>query len=249
MRPEIPFTLIVTLLASPLPVLAQEMTSPSQQQQRQQPQEAPEQQQATAQRQARNTGNDVDVTEEGGLVLELYGNDDEARHVRAGFGGRLETGMGYLYLGHFETVDRGGIRSGSNDLPSSLENRYRSTRLGIYAEGHDRNTGEGFGFGAFLYRNKSDLLLDRYGLGATLDLAYVIANRVRLSAGVDLMPEHLSTDWDADALLEYEWHADLRILVHRYVDIGINWRAGRTNDTGLSTNQYEEATAGFRIAF
>lgn len=243
--PTLYTAITVFALTLPMPSLSQQLTPQAGQERPQQGQERRDRQQA----QQRRSENDTDLTEEGGLVLHMYGNEDEAREIRAGFGGRLEAGMGYLYLGHFETSDRGAIRSGSTDLPSSLENRYRSTRLGLYAEGYDRNTGEGFGFGLFLYRNKSDLLIDRYGLGGTLDLAYVLFDRLRLSGGVDLMPEHLSTDWDANALLEYEWHADLRLLIHRNVDIGVNWRAGRTNDTDLSTRQYEEIMAGLRITF
>jgi len=217
----------------------------------QQPQQEPQQQEPTGDIQAGETPTDQqgeeNIEEEGGLALTAYGNADDTAEIQLGFGGRLDRGLGYLYLGHFETVSRASVRSGGDaTIP---ENRYRSTRLGLYAEGHDSSNGEGFGFGAFLYHNRSELEIDRYGLGTTLDLAYVAADRVRLSAGVDLMPQFASTDWDADAMLEYEWHADLRVLVHPVVDVGINWRVGRTNDRSLSTTQYEELTAGFRLVF
>jgi|GEM_PF-656937 len=213
------------------------------------PRQAPRQQQPQPARQQLQQEESV-VSEDGGLVIEAYGNDEDARLLRVGFGGPVDGGFGFIYLGHFQTEGRGAIRSGSSsELPSSQTNRYKSTRLGLYAEGQDTNTGEGFGFGTFLYYNRSDMLIDRYGLGATLDLAYTIADRIRLSGGADVMPEYLSTDWDADALLEYEWHGDLRLILHPNVNVGVNWRAGRTNDTGLSTRQYEEITAGFRVLF
>lgn len=226
--------------------------APEQQAPEQQPQQgepAPQQQPRETQPGETPTGqqNEETIEEEGGLALTAYGNTDDTAEIQLGFGGRLDQGLGYLYLGHFETVSRASVRSGGNaTIP---ENRYRSTRLGLYAEGHDSGNGEGFGFGAFLYHNRSELLIDRYGLGTTLDLAYVAADRVRLSGGVDLMPGFASTDWDADAALEYEWHADLRVFVHPVVDVGVNWRVGRTNDRDLSTTQYEEVTAGFRLVF
>lgn len=213
------------------------------------PEQSPQEQPPAAQPGEAPTGqqSEENIEEEGGLALTAYGNDEDTAEIQVGFGGRLDRGLGYLYLGHFETVSRASVRSGGDaTIP---ENRYRSTRLGLYAEGHDSSNGEGFGFGAFLYHNRSELEIDRYGLGTTLDLAYVAADRVRLSAGVDLMPQFASTDWDADAMLEYEWHADLRVLVHPVVDVGINWRVGRTNDRSLSTTQYEELTAGFRLVF
>lgn len=191
-----------------------------------------------------------DVLEDGGPVVQVYANDDDALDVTLGLGGRIEGGVGYLYISHFQTEGRGGRRSGSSDgAPDSLINDYRSTRFGLYAEGHEVETGDGMGFGLFLYNNRSDFVIDRSGLGTTLDAAYVIADRVRLSAGADLMPFFLSTDWGADAQLEYEWHADIRLLVHPQVDVGLNWRAGRTNDRSLSTNQYEEVMLGLRITF
>jgi len=63
------------------------------------------------------------------------------------------------------------------------------------------------------------------------------------------MPGYLSNDRDADAALEYEWHADIRYRLHRRATIGLNWRNGRTNDSALSTEQYEEALLGLRLSF
>lgn len=242
-----------TLLVGSLTItgVQAQQTTPDQQAPQQQEQREPSfegQPRETQPGEAPTGQQDEDNIEEGGgLALTAYGNTDDTAEIQLGFGGRLDRGLGYLYLGHFETVSRASARSGGNaTIP---ENRYRSTRLGLYAEGHDRSNGEGFGFGAFIYHNRSELEIDRYGLGTTLDLAYVAADRVRLSGGVDLMPQYTSTDWDADAALEYEWHADLRVMVHPAVDVGINWRVGRTNDRKLSTTQYEEVTAGLRLVF
>ena len=186
---------------------------------------------------------------EGDLILQAYSDGDHSHDVRLGLGGTLDHGMGYVYLGHFETESRASVRSGASGPGPTPNNQYRSTRLGLYAEGHDRETGEGFGFGLYGYRNESDLLIDRAGLGVTLDLAYVATNRLRLSAGADLMPAYFSNDRDADAALEYEWHADLRYRLHRRVSVGLNWRNGRTNDSTLSTDQYEEVLLGLRVSF
>ena len=190
---------------------------------------------------------------DGGPVLEAYANDDDALQILLGAGGRLDNGVGYIYLSHFKTEGRASATSQSRDAAivagEQRVNDYRSTRLGFYAEGHDRDTGEGFGGGLFLYNNVSDVELDRYGAGVTMDLAHVVADRFRLYAGFDLMPGFLSTDWSADAALEYEWHAGARVLITQSVDIGIQWRAGRTWDPSYRTRQYEDVMAGLRIAF
>ncbi|TDT44530.1 hypothetical protein DES49_0640 [Halospina denitrificans] len=196
---------------------------------------------------AQNADSATDV--EGDLIVQAYSDGDRTHDVRLGLGGTLDHGMGYVYLGHFRTGSRASVRSGAADIAPLPNNQYRSTRLGLYSEGHDRETGEGFGFGLYGYRNESDLLIDRAGLGATLDLAYIAATGLRLSAGADLMPGYLSNDRDADVALEYEWHADIRYRLHRRVTIGLNWRNGRTNDSTLNTEQYEEALLGLRLSF
>jgi len=183
----------------------------------------------------------------GGPVLEVYGNTDDALQVLLGAGGRIDRGIGYIYGSHFET--RGRPDASDDEVAALLprENSYRSSRFGLYAEGHEASSGDGFGLGLFLYKNRSDIEIDRYGLGATLDAAYVVANRVRFHFGADLMPGFLSSD--LDTLLEYEWHGGVRITMGPWVDVGVIWRNGRTWDRDYRTRQYEDLTAGLRFAF
>lgn len=191
-----------------------------------------------------------DELDAGGPVLEAYWDGDEALHVLAGIGGRMDNGIGYLYLSHFDTLGKPSASSDRLDALLPRENEYRSTRFGFHAEGHTQTTGEGFGLGLFLYNNKSDLEIDRYGLGGTLDAAFVLADRLRLFAGVDLMPGFTSSDLNRDAsLLEYELHGGVRILILPMVDIGLTWRSGRTWDTDRRFRLYEDVMAGLRFSF
>jgi len=130
---------------------------------------------------AQNADSATDV--EGEFIVQAYSDGDHTHDVRLGLGGTLDHGMGYVYLGHFRTESRASIRSGASDIAPLPNNQYRSTRLGLYSEGHDRETGEGFGFGLYGYRNESDLIIDRAGLGVTLDLAYIATNRLPVVRG------------------------------------------------------------------
>ncbi|MDX1589620.1 MAG: hypothetical protein R3296_11845 [Oleiphilaceae bacterium] len=191
-----------------------------------------------------------DQLKEGVPVLEAYWDGDEALHLLAGAGGRIDNGMGYIYLSHLETTGRPSSSSDRIDASLPDENDYRSHRFGFLAEGHDRDTGEGFALGLYLYRNQSDVIINRYGLGGTLDLAYVVSHRVRFYAGADLMPGFASSKAGSDSgLMEYEWHGGLRVLLGSHVDIGVVWRSGRTWDSGRRTRLYEDAMAGLRVSF
>ncbi|TVP59999.1 MAG: hypothetical protein EA349_02115 [Halomonadaceae bacterium] len=191
-----------------------------------------------------------DQLESGGPVLEAYWDGDDAMHVLLGAGGRIDNGIGYFYLSHFDTVGKPSSSSERFDTGLPRENDYRSTRFGFHAEGFSQDTGEGFGLGLFLYNNKSDVTIDRYGLGGTLDLAYVLAERFRLFVGADLMPGFTSSRLNRDSsLLEYELHGGVRILILPSVDIGLTWRSGRTWDTDRRNRLYEDVMAGLRLTF
>ncbi len=97
--------------------------------------------------------------------------------------------------------------------------------------------------GLFLYRNKSAANIDRYGLGLALSFGKMLGDKVRLLAGFELMPEYLSSDWDAKALLEYSLKAGGDIRLTKTIDLGVNYYYGATVDE-VSADHYGKLMAG-----
>lgn len=247
--PSVLITGLLSVLMS-LPLMAQSAPPSSREGGESMTEEQLRQQQRAASRQSPGQQPRRDELEEGVPVLEAYGDGDEALHLLVGLGGRIENGMGYFYLSHFETLDRPSSSSRSFQATLPPDNEYRSTRFGFHAEGHTLDTCEGFGLGLFLYRNRADVEIDRSGLGGTLDLAYVMADRVRFYVGADLMPGFTSFQANDEAsLLEYEWHGGVRVLIGQHVDLGVVWRNGRTWDTDRRTELFENVMAGLRVSF
>lgn len=159
---------------------------------------------------------------------------------------RVQLGMGYwngahsehgqVYVSHFEAKD--DLHVDSQNLG---EHRYRSSRIGLEANGFAQ--GKAYQGGLFLYRNKSAANIDRYGVGFDLSLGKMLGQRTRVLVGAELMPEPLSSDWDAKALIEYSLKAGIDVLLHKNITLGVQYYYGATIDE-KSADHYGKLLGG-----
>lgn len=151
------------------------------------------------------------------------------------------TNYGQLYISHFKAEDTLKI-SGT----SQGKQKYTSTRIGVDVDGFGTDTGKAFQGGIFLYNNESQANIDRYGVGLAFALGHMLTNEARIHAGFELMPEFLSTDWDAKALFEYEFNAGVTYRITPKVDASLNYRYGATLDD-INVNHYNQVMAGLSL--
>ena len=170
-------------------------------------------------------------------VSAYYGPEAYQVQLGMGYWNKDQSEHGQFYLSHFEANDVLIF-----DGQSLGEKRYSSSRLGLEATGFKK--GQAFEGGAFVYRNKSQANIDRYGVGFAVSLGKMLGDRTRLLAGVELMPEYLSSDWDADALLEYSLKAGASFRLSKSIEAGISYRFGATLDSP-SADHCRTFLAGF----
>ncbi|MFY9179411.1 MAG: hypothetical protein WAO12_06470 [Venatoribacter sp.] len=151
-----------------------------------------------------------------------------AFEVKAGLGQWENNSHSMIYVSHFQSDDTTYV-----DGTDIGKTKYSSTRLGVEVNSYRTGKAKDSALrgGLFVYKNDSDLNIDRYGVGLSLSPAVMLGDKIQVYAGLDLMPEFLSTDWDAEALLEYEAHAGVSFRATPNVDVGVNYRIGRTLDS------------------
>jgi len=170
-------------------------------------------------------------------ALAVEGGEDAFRYqLGMGYWNKQENAHGQFYFSHFEAKDQLKL-----DSQSLGKQTYRSYRLGIEANGYEE--GKAYQGGLFLYRNKSAANIDRYGVGLAVAVGKMLGDKVRLLAGIELMPEYLSSDWDAKALLEYSLKAGGDIRLTKNLDLGVNYSYGATVDE-VSADHYGKLMAG-----
>lgn len=74
----------------------------------------------------------------------------------------------------------------------------------------------------------------------------MLTNELRVQAGVELMPEFLSTDWDADALLEYELNAGATYRITPKTDAAVIYRYAATLDD-TNVKHYNQLMVGLSL--
>lgn len=152
-----------------------------------------------------------------------------------------DTNYGQLYISHFKAKDSLKVSGKSQG-----KQKYTSTRIGIDVDGFGTDTGKAFQGGVFLYSNKSQANIDRYGLGLAFALGHMLTNEARIHVGFELMPEFLSTDWDAKALFEYEFNAGATYRITPKVDASLMYRYGATLDD-INVKHYNQLMAGLSL--
>ncbi|SRR5690554_180499 len=167
----------------------------------------------------------------------------DAYEIKLGMGEWTEndTNHGQLYISYFKAEDTLKI----GDV-SFTDQKYTSTRLGIDINGFGTDTGKAFQGGIFLYSNESEANIDRYGVGLALAFGHMLTNEARIQAGLVLMPEFLSTDWDAKALFEYEFNAGATYRITPTVDASLMYRYGATLDD-INVKHYNQMMAGISL--
>lgn len=166
------------------------------------------------------------------------GNDIYQAQVGLGFWNN-ETDHGQFYISHFRAEDT--LKIDDTSIPKQ---KYTSNRLGIEASSFSKN--HAYQGGIFLYSNKSQANIDRVGFGISVALGKMLTNSTRFLIGADLMPEYLSTDWDAKALFEYEAKAILTQKISHSFDVSLNYRYGGVLDSTRIVN-YNQATLGLSL--
>lgn len=172
-----------------------------------------------------------------------YQTGDEARHWLVGLGGwTRDNTHAMVYYSELHITDRASI-----DGTRFAATDYTSKRLGAVMESF--NKGEAFNGGVYIYDNRSDWLIDRKGIGFNIGVGWMLTSRTRFFAGADLMFEPLSTDWDANALLEYELQTGITQKLSARMDLlGIYRYNGTYHGDTRSTN-YDVFMAGIRFNF
>ncbi|MFY9178280.1 MAG: hypothetical protein WAO12_00695 [Venatoribacter sp.] len=143
---------------------------------------------------------------------------------------KLQLGMGYwnyaknehgqLYISRFQAKDELAI----DDVKQGKHN-YSSTRIGMVGSGFNMNK-PAYELGFFLYKNKSDVDINRSGLGFTLGFGKMLNDKIKVHVAGDLMPEQLSTDWQAKAYLEYEFSTALTYRITKQLDVNAGYYYG-----------------------
>lgn len=170
----------------------------------------------------------------------------DATEIKLGMGGwQTPTDHVQFFISHFKSEDDYSISglSGTNTLKLSKQ-EYTSSRIGIDV---DMFGSKAAGQGSFyLYKNDSQFNIDRYGFGLKFILGKMLTDKARIQAGIDIMPEFLSTDWDAKALFEYEVNAGATYRVTSKIDATINYRHGATFDD-IRVTHYSQVMAGISL--
>lgn len=173
-------------------------------------------------------------------AIQLEGGEQAFRYqLGMGYWNPSQSAYGQFYFSHFEATDQLKL-----DSQSLGKQTYRSYRIGLEASGYE--TGKAYQGGLFAYRNRSKANIDRYGVGLAVSLGKMVGDRVRFLAGVELMPEYLSSDWDAKAMLEYSLRVGGDVRLTKKIDMGINYYYGATLDEA-SADHYGKVLAGFSI--
>lgn len=169
-----------------------------------------------------------------------------ATEIKLGLGNwDTPTNYGQIYVSHFRSEDDYSINGISNTSSLKLSKQeYTSTRIGFDLDMFNpESAGKG---GLYLYSNESQLNIDRYGIGLALTVGKMLTGKARIQAGIDIMPEFLSTDWDADALFEYEFNTGATYRITNTIDATINYRRGATFDD-VSVTHYAQVMAGIAL--
>lgn len=166
-----------------------------------------------------------------------------AQEFKLGLGSwdAAKTNHGQFYVSHFQAEDTNAIEG--NNVG---KREYTSTRLGINALGFSSQPNKAAEGGFFLYSNKSEFNIDRAGIGINFSLGKMLNAKTRIHAGAVLMPEFLSTDWDAEAVLEYELNAGISYRINDLVDVSAKYRHGATFDD-ISVKHYGQLMGGLAI--
>lgn len=167
----------------------------------------------------------------------------DAYELKLGLGEWTENNSNHaqLYVSHFKAEDT--LKMGS---VSASDQKYTSTRIGFDVNGFGTEPGKAYQGGVFLYSNESQANIDRYGVGVAFSLGHMLTKELRLQAGVELMPEFLSSDWDAKALLEYELNAGATYRITPTVDAGVTYRYGATLDD-INVKHYNQLMVGLSL--
>ncbi|SFB85660.1 hypothetical protein SAMN05660443_0563 [Marinospirillum celere] len=180
----------------------------------------------------------------------MLGSD--ASFISVGLGGWQDEGKTFqnIYISHFEVEDTlkvNGVNLGKQE--------YSSTRLGVFADtfSYDdtpkKSPPVALSGGAFIYKNESEGPIDRYGIGVTMHLGHLLTPKTKAYLGADVMLEPFSTNWDANAFLEYDFQAGLTQRVTSFLDIMAIYRKGGSWDARTDSSHYSVALAGLRVAF
>ncbi|WP_114416509.1 hypothetical protein [Marinospirillum perlucidum] len=173
---------------------------------------------------------------------------EDSRYLGVGLGGWNDQGRVFssLEITHLETED--ALEIDSKTLAETAE--YTSTRLALLFDSFYFNQqSRGMGGGFFLYSNDSEGPIERQGLGINLRFGKLLTSTTKVYLGSDLMPEFWSTDWNAQALLEYELQAGITQKVTDWLDLQLIYRKGGTWDEIRQVSHYETLMAGARLAF
>ena len=152
-----------------------------------------------------------------------------------------KTNHGQFYISHFNSEDTNAVEGNSVG-----KREYTSTRLGLNVLGFSLEPNKAVEGGFFLYSNKSEFNIDRAGVGINFALGKMLNEKIRIHAGASLMPEFLSTDWDAEAVLEYELNTGITYRINDLIDISAEYRHGATFDD-ISIKHYGQLMGGFAI--
>lgn len=125
---------------------------------------------------------------------------------------------------------------------------YTSWRIGFKAGGGEIDKRWVLDAGYYYYRNSSSFNIDRFGFGVNLGTRYKLTPHHSLGVGVDFMPEWLSTNWGADALLEYSSKAYWQYNPNPFLSLQLEYRRGDVLDN-IRINFYRQALAGLTVRF
>lgn len=151
----------------------------------------------------------------------------DALDTKLGLGAWNDNVHFMFYVSHFQSDATTSV--GGTDIGKT---KYRSTRLGIDVNSYRTELAGGTALkgGFFLYKNDSDLNTGRYGVGVNFFPVTMITEKLQVYTGLSLMPEFLSSDWNAKVALEYEIHAGVSYRITPIFDAGISYRMSRTLD-------------------
>lgn len=170
----------------------------------------------------------------------------DAYEVKLGMGAWSEGNSVHtqFYVSHFKAEDTLKVNG-----VSRYDQKYTSTRLGIGVDASGffgPESDNAFQGGVFLYSNKSQENIDRYGLGAALTSGAKLTKKLRIQTGVEIMPEFLSTNWDAKAVLEYELNTGATYRITPKIEADLIYRYGGTLDA-INVKHYRQLMFGLSL--
>src|SRR5690554_424879 len=134
----------------------------------------------------------------------VAGNNSYEAQLGLGFWNEDKTEHSQFYLSHFQSEDN--LKVKHTDLGKQ---KYTSSRVGFQVQGFGFTPAGASQASIFIYKNRSEANLDRLGFGLNLLLGKMLTDNLRVHLGADVMPEFLSTDWDAKAFLQYQLNTGL----------------------------------------